>query len=228
MKIIISDELETAVKAAEHIASVLRKKPAAVLALAGGRSTARVFGVLCEMYGRGEIDFSAARIFAVTEFSDAEYERSCRAAMERELINKINIPAENVFFPDADNFEKYDAMIGEYGGIDLAVLGIGLNGHIGYNEPTTLFESRTHIQKLTKSTKQMLGEGMADIDRAVTMGIKTLTEASDIIMLAFGEEKADIVFKAVYGRTDSFIPAAFLQIPLQVTLYLDTCAANKL
>ena len=228
MKTVISPENENAVKAAEHIKKTLREKPDSVLALTAGKSTEELYARLAEMCADGEISFSKARIFAVTELIGAEKGRSLREKLENELIRRIDISRENVFFPDAENLTGYDEMISNVGGIDLAVLGIGMNGHIGYNEPGTQFETFTRVQKLTKSTRRELGADYENVEYAVTMGIKTLTGAGDIIVLAAGEEKADIVFKAVYGRTDSLIPAAFLQIPLQVTLYLDACAAEKL
>ena len=228
MKTVISAENENALKAAEHIRHTLREKPDAVLALTAGRSTEELYARLSEMCEKGEISFSKARIFAVTELVGADKGKSQREKLENELISRIDINKENVFFPDADDCAGYDKLISGVNGIDLAVLGIGMNGHIGYNEPGTQFETFTRVQKLTKSTRRELGADYEGVERAVTMGIKTLTDAKDIILLAAGEEKADIVFKAVYGRTDSLIPAAFLQIPLQVTLYLDICAAEKL
>lgn len=228
MKTVISPENENAVKAAEHIRRTLREKPDSVLALTAGKSTEKLYSLLSGMCADGEISFSKARIFAVAELVGADSGKSLRAKLENELISRIDINKENVFFPDGEDCAGYDELISKAGGIDLAVLGIGMNGHFGYNEPGTQFETFTRVQKLTKSTKRELGADYENVEYAVTMGIKTLTGAGDIIVLAAGEEKADIVFKAVYGRTDSLIPAAFLQIPLQVTLYLDTCAAEKL
>lgn len=228
MKTVVSAENENAVKAAEHIKRTLREKPDSVLALTAGKSTEKLYSLLSGMCADGEISFSKARIFAVAELIGADSGKSLRAKLENELISRIDINKENVFFPDEKNCAGYDELISKVGGIDLAVLGIGMNGHIGYNEPGTQFETFTRVQKLTKSTKRALGADYENVEYAVTMGIKTLTLARDIIVLAAGEEKADIVFKAVYGRTDSLIPAAFLQIPLQVTLYLDACAAEKL
>lgn len=228
MKTVVSAENENAVKAAEHIKRTLREKPDSVLALTAGKSTEKLYSLLSGMCGKGEISFSKARIFAVAELIGADSGKSLRAKLENELISRIDINKENVFFPDGEDCAGYDELISKVGGIDLAVLGIGMNGHIGYNEPGTQFETFTRVQKLTKSTKRELSADYENVEYAVTMGIKTLTLARDIIVLAAGEEKADIVFKAVYGRTDSLIPAAFLQIPLQVTLYLDACAAEKL
>ena len=152
--------------------------------------------------------------------------------MTKGFLEKTDIRPENCFFPDPDTPEAYDRMIDELGGIDLAVLGIGENCHIGYNEPGTLFESRTHVQKLTDRTKrQLLKRGFAEAEmpgQAVTMGIKTLTDAREILLLAGGADKAAAVYQMHYAKTTSYIPAAFLQIPLNVTVLLDEAAAEKL
>ena len=112
------------------------------------------------------------------------------------------------------------------------MLGIGQDAHIGYNEPATPFDSYTHVQKLTDRTKRQLSERGYTKENmpeyAVTMGIKTLTEAGNIILLAEGEDKAAAVFEMVYGKTITYIPASFLQIPTEVTVYLDTAAASRL
>ena len=118
------------------------------------------------------------------------------------------------------------------GGLDLAVLGLGDNAHIGYNEPGTPFDSRTHVQKLTERTKrQLLKRGFTDKDMpdlAVTMGIRSLTEARGILLLASGAEKAAAVYQMLYAKTTSYIPAAFLQIPSDVTVLLDREASAEL
>ena len=118
------------------------------------------------------------------------------------------------------------------GGIDLAVLGIGEDCHIGYNEPGTLYDTHTHVQKLTDRTKrQLLKRGFTDSDmpeQAVTMGIKELVSAREILLLASGREKAGAVYQMLYAKNTSYIPAAYLQLPPEVTVLLDTDAAAEL
>ena len=133
MKTVISAENENALKAAEHIRRTLRDKPDAVLALTAGRSTEKLYSLLSGMCADGEISFSRARIFAVAELVGADKEKSLREKLENELISRIDINKENVFFPDADDCAGYEEQIARVNGIDLAVLGIGMNGHIGYN-----------------------------------------------------------------------------------------------
>lgn len=232
MKTIVSNAKDIAAEAAERIRALLKRKPDAVIALTAGHSTAILYAVLSRMREEGEVSFQKARLFAVTEYVGVEYGHSCRAVLERELINNIDVEPANVFYPDPDDCEGYDRLIERAGGLDLAVLGIGLNGHIGYNEPATPFDSRTHVQKLTDATKrQLIASGSAPetlAERAVTMGIKTIIEARDIILLAFGREKAAAVFEMVYGKTITYVPASFLQIPLCTAVYLDEAAAEKL
>ena len=114
----------------------------------------------------------------------------------------------------------------------MAVLGLGVNAHIGYNEPAVPYDSLTHRQKLTDKTKAQLAESFGSVDAAPqyarTMGIKTLVSARKTLVLAFGEDKAWAVFQMLYARDDSVIPAAFLQLPFDVTVYADPAAAAKL
>ena len=232
MKTIVSDGTDIVIQAALHVKRLLDRKPDAVLALTAGRSTAGLYGELSRMCAAGELSFGCTRIFAVTEFPGVPPDDSCRAVLRSELIDNIDVDAANVFYPSPDACAEYDRLIAAAGGLDLAVLGIGDNAHIGYNEPATLFDTRTHVQKLTDRTKRQLegsGRAFQSIpEQAVTMGIKTLMEARDIILLAFGQEKAAPVFEMVYGKTITYIPASFLQIPTEVTLYLDKAASEKI
>jgi len=207
-------------------------KPESVLALACGRTMEPIWeklGAACE---RGEISLQDACVLCVTELLNTAPDKSCRHTLETGLIQKTDIKPENCYFPDPMAPVEYDRLIGQLGGLDLAVLGIGENGHFGYNEPGTFFDSRTHLQKLTERTKrQLLKRGFTEADmpeEAVTMGVKTLTEARDILILAAGEEKAAAVFQMLYARTTSYVPAAYLQIPLNVTVLLDQEAAKMI
>ena len=229
MKIIKGEASEIEEQAARQIKDIVCAKPDAVIALAAGRNMKGLYKRLGEMCAAGEISLKNARILAVTEFSERH---DCENFLREQLLRTADISGENCFFPDAGAPEEYDRLIESFGGLDLAVLGIGQDAHIGYNEPATPFDSHTHVQKLTDRTKRQLSErGYADgnmPEYAVTMGIKTLTEARNIILLAEGEDKAAAVFEMVYGKTITYIPASFLQIPTEVTVYLDTAAASRL
>ena len=221
----------------EKTAEILRKQienggPDCVLALACGETMQPVWNQLAEDCAKNTLSLRDVRILCVTELCGVEEARSCRRALTEGLLERTDIRPENCYFPDPDAPEAYDRLIEELGRIDLAVLGIGENCHIGYNEPGTLFESRTHVQKLTDRTKRQLfkrGFTEADMpDAAVTMGIKTLCGAREILLLAKGADKAAAVYQMLYAKTTSYIPAAFLQIPLNVTVLLDEDAAREL
>ena len=231
--IICKTETEWVEKAAESIRRQIENgRPDSVLALACGKTMQPIWNQLAEDCAKGMLSLRDVRVLCVTEFCGVEETKSCRRALTEGLLERTDIRPENCFFPDPDAPETYDRLIEELDGIDLAVLGIGENCHIGYNEPGTLFESRTHVQKLTDRTKrQLLKRGFTEADmpgQAVTMGIKTLTDAREILLLAGGADKAAAVYQMLYAKTTSYIPAAFLQIPLNVTVLLDESAAEKL
>lgn len=218
-----NDLVEIAVKA---IQNMLNTKPDSVLALACGETMKPLWASLAG------VSMKEARVLCVTELCGAEEVKTCRHALTEGLIERTDLRPENCFFPDPNAPEEYDRLIDALGGIDLAVLGIGEDCHIGYNEPGTLFEARTHVQKLTDRTKrQLLKRGFTEADmpeHAVTMGIHDLTKARHILLLAFGEDKAAAVYQMLYAKTTPYIPAAYLQIPLEVTVLLDEKAAGKL
>lgn len=232
MKTIICETEKVAPQAAEKIRQVLENKPDAVLALAAGQTMQPLWAQLCALYEQGQLSLSRARILLVGELLGTAEEKSCRFALEEGLLKKTDAESANCYFPDGEDPAAYDALIESLGGIDLAVLGIGFDCHIGYNEPGTLFESQCHVQKLTDRTKrQLLQRGFTEADMpdyAVTMGIRTLTEARDILLLAYGEEKSAAVYEMLYAKTMPYIPAAFLQIPLEVTVVIDTAAGSRL
>ena len=229
MKTLIKELPEMEKICAEKVRQLLKEKPGSVLALTAGRTTEGLYALLGDMCRRGELSFREAKIFAVTEYVGGEEADSCRSILKRQLIDHTDLPEGNFFVPREQEPEKYDGLIEAAGGIDLCILGIGINGHIGYNEPATAFDSLTHIQKLTDATHRQYSGGERHLtEYALTMGIKTIVSSREIFLLASGPEKADAVFKMIYGRTDSYSPAAFLQIPLEVTVCADPAAAAKL
>ena len=232
MKTIINSREECNAMAADQIRWILNRKPQAVLALSAGRTPRGLYEELSRLCAAGELSFREAKLFAVTEFEGVDEEQSCRHMLETCFVEKTDIRPENCFFLSPETIEGYDAQIKAAGGIDVAVLGLGENAHIGYNEPAVAYDSMSHRQKLTDATKrqnaEFFGSEEAVPEYGYTMGIYTLVWADEILVLAFGEEKADAVHKMLYGRNDSSVPAAFLQIPRNVTVYLDQAAATKL
>ena len=157
--------------------------------------------------------------------------------MDKNLFEHIDIKPENTHVPSGfvksdEEAEQYDAEIAAAGGIDLQLLGIGHNGHIGFNEPLTPFTSLTHIVKLTERTREANRRFFSSMDEvpthAVTMGIHTVMLAKSIILMAFGEDKAEIIKQTVQGRPEIAVPASLLQLHEDVEVYLDEAAASLL
>ena len=219
---IITDSRENAEKlVAEKIRKFIEEKPDAVIGFAAGSSLSGVYALL-----EGE-SFEKIEAFSVCEYTDSD-------KISRELYEKLysKTGIRKIHKPDAEAPESYDDEIEACGGLDLIVLGIGLNGHIGFNEPATPFDTKTHLQQLTDVTKRMKAAEFGGVENvpstAVTMGLKTICGAKNVILAAFGEEKAEIVHKLVYGRTETYIPAAMLQLHMNMILCLDNEAAAKL
>lgn len=228
MKIVIDKRDNILQQAAKLISDTVSAKPDCAIAFAAGETLKQVYS---ELTKNPTVSFSGCKAFNVTEYVGLENDKNgCASELYEELYSKLGI--SEIHTPNAENFESYDDEIAAAGGIELAVLGIGTNGHIGFNEPATLFDTHTHIAKLTDKTKAMKAEHFGGVDNvpveAYTMGLKTLCSAKNVILCAFGEEKADVVYNLVYGKTSTYIPAAMLQMHMNMTLLLDEAAGAKL
>ena len=229
MKIIIDTAEKISGIAAEMIAQHAEAHPGCAMAFAAGEGTERVYAGLAEMNVK---ELSGCSAFTVCEYEGLAPgdKRSCAQRLEKELYSKAGITKTHT--PTEENADKFDEEIAACGGLELAVLGIGLNGHIGFNEPATPYDSYTHSALLTDKTKQELSSvfgGAENVpDRAVTMGLKTICNAKNVILVAFGSEKADIIHQLVYGKTSTYVPAAMLQMHMNMTLLLDGEAAEKI
>ena len=226
MKTLVLEKNEALRMAADQILSLVKEKPDSVIAMAAGRTMAELWEFLepgC---------FSQAFCFQVSEFAGVPYDKSLRRMMQEHLMPASALKSEHCFWLNAENWENCETALQKAGGIDLAVLGIGNNGHIGFNEPAAPFSSRTRIQKLTDKTRNqytwLFGVENDVPEKAYTMGIRTLTEAKQIVLVACGAEKSEAVFNMVYARNDSTVPAAFLQLPANVTVYADSEAGQRL
>lgn len=227
MKIIV-DSKETINKLVSSMVSELvANKPDACLAFAAGET---LKGVFAELSAEKAADFTGCEVFNICEYIGANEKSTCTYQLNSELYSKLGITKTHT--PSELEPDSYDEEIEVHGGLDLVVLGIGLNGHIGFNEPATLFDTHTHVQQLTDSTKKMKAEHFGGIENVpcmgVTMGLKTICSAKNVILVAFGEEKAEIIHKLVYGKTTTYVPAAMLQMHMNMTLCLDKEAASKL
>ncbi|MGG7060295.1 glucosamine-6-phosphate deaminase, partial [Clostridium tertium] len=227
-------------KAAQMILSQVTLKPNSVLGLATGSTPIGMYKELVKMYNEKLIDFSEVSTFNLDEYynlpktSDQSYDYFMRV----NLFNHINVKNENIHIPNgmASNVEleceTYDKQIKESGGVDIQVLGIGHNAHIGFNEPTINFERGTHLVDLKESTIEANARFFEKIEdvpkKAITMGTGSIFKARKIMLLACGDSKADAIYNTVYGKVIPEVPASILQFHNDIVLILDEAAASKL
>lgn len=218
-------------QAADDLCGLLKEKPEAVVTIAAGRTMVPLWEELAARVSAGELSFANARFFQTAEFLDVPQERSFRRQIETQFLSRVDVRPDACFWLNGENPEACDKALDALGGLDIAVLGIGNNAHIGLNEPATQWNTHCRIQKLTEKTRRqyewMFPKGAVP-EKAVTMGIRTLTAAKHIFVLSIGEEKAPATFSMLYARDDSVIPAAFLQLPRNVIAYADPAAAKNL
>ncbi len=217
-------------QAANLISAQVIMKPDSILGLATGSTPIGTYKQLIEWYKKGDIDFSKVISINLDEYVglDANNINSYRYFMDKNLFDKINIVKENTFVPlgTAENLEeeckKYDENIKQLGGIDLQLLGIGLDGHIGFNEPSEVFTKNTHIVDLDKSTIEANSRFFGSIDsvpkKAITMGMASIMRAKKILLIANGKGKKEILNKALFGPITPQIPASILQLHPDITV----------
>ena len=227
-------------KAANIVSAQIIMKPNCVLGLATGSSPIGTYEQLVQWYEKGDLDFSEVTSVNLDEYKGLteENDQSYRYFMEKYLFSKVNINKDQTFLPNGmaedeqKECEKYDALIHSLGGIDLQLLGIGHNGHIGFNEPDQAFEKQTHCVALQESTIQANKRFFSSIDEvpkyAYTMGIKTIMQSKKILVIVSGEEKAEIVKKAFFGPVTPSVPASILQMHNDVILVGDEAALSKI
>lgn len=224
MKVVkVSDNEQLSLKAMDIIIEVLGSYSRPVFGLATGSTPEKTYKYLVERYKKGDISFADAITFNLDEYVGLAPTDpfSYQYYMDEHLFNKVNMKRENIHIPNglANNLtkecEKFEQTIKDVGPIHLQVLGVGLNGHIGFNEPGTSFQSRTHVAQLTESTRQVNSRFFDSIEEvpkeALTMGIGTIMEAEQIILLVQGEHKAEILHEIVHGDVTENVPASVLQ-----------------
>jgi glucosamine-6-phosphate deaminase len=241
LRIRIFSTPESAARAlAGDVAGAVAADPGVVLALPTGRTPIGFYRELAALHRQQAVDFSRVTTFNLDEFVAIAPDdpRSYRAFMQRHLFNHVNVsPMRNHFLngaaADADaECRRYERAIGRAGGIDLMILGLGGNGHIGFNEPGPFLVARTHRARLAASTRRAnrsLFGSHANVPReALTVGIATILEARRIVLLATGTAKARCVSRMVGGPVTPRLPASFLQLHPRVELWLDRAAAGRL
>lgn len=227
------DYLQMSRHAANIISAQIILKKDSVLGLATGSSPVGVYEQLIDWYKKGDLDFAEVKTVNLDEYVGlcGENEQSYRYFMNNRFFNHINIDKANTFVPDGMNDDEnevcggYDRLIRTLGGIDLQLLGLGKNGHIGFNEPAEAFEKGTHKVALTENTikaNKRFFEREEDVPRfAYTMGICDIMQAKRVVMVVSGKEKAEIVKKAFLGPVTPKIPASILQLHKDFTLVAD-------
>ena len=240
MKITVLDGSdEVAAALAERVASTLRANPDAVLGLASGRTPVDGYAELRRLHSAGSTDWSRASTFNLDEFAgiDSRHPGSFRTFMEHHLFEGVNLRAERIHFLNGvakdlnAECDRYEAAIASAGGIDLQLLGIGTNGHIGFNEPGDDLPVRTHRVRLMESTRRdnamLFDNDPSHVPaEALSMGIGTILRARRIILVATGDKKAECIQQATSGRLTTRVPASMLQVHSDVELLLDREAAS--
>lgn len=227
-------------KAANIISAQVIMKPNCVLGLATGSTPIGTYDQLVEWYNKGDLDFSEVTTVNLDEYKGLPRtnDQSYYYFMHQHLFDRVNIDPErtnvpNGMEPDAEKeCGRYEELICSLGGVDLQLLGLGHNGHIGFNEPGEAFEKETHCVDLTESTIEANKRFFASADdvpkQAYTMGIKTIMQAKKILIVVNGENKADIVERAFFGPVTPEVPASILQLHNDVTLVGDEAALAKI
>lgn len=243
---IYSNSIEASKAVAQEIAHTIKSKQLlnlpCVLGLATGSSPKYVYKELVRMYKAGELSFKNVYTFNLDEYYPMEPDslNSYVRFMEEQLFQHIDIPKGNCFIPDgriganeiSQYCREYEAKIEALGGIDFQLLGIGGNGHIGFNEPGTLQNTRTRLVALDHSTRAAASwefNGMQNVPRkALSVGISTILKAKRIVLLAWGEKKTTVVKEAVEGKINEHVPASYLQLHENTSFVIDESAANQL
>lgn len=227
-------------KAANIISAQVIMKPNCVLGLATGSTPLGTYKQLIQWYNKGDLDFSEVTTINLDEYKglSPDNPQSYHYFMKKNLFDHININQENTFLPDGEEedtdlaCEAYNNIIKQSGGIDLQLLGLGHNGHIGFNEPGNTFELETHCVDLAESTieaNQRFFKTLKEVPRkAYTMGLKTIMQSKKILIVVSGEDKAEIVHDAFLGPVTPEVPASILQLHKDVILVADDAALSKM
>lgn len=238
--VILQGSKQIGMLAADAIEALLRRKPNAVLGLATGSSPLPVYDELAARHQRDGLDFSQAHAFALDEYVGLEHghPESYREVIRREFTSRVNIAESNVHTPDgaAEDLpaacRDYEEAIRAAGGVDLQILGVGTDGHIGFNEPGSSLASRTRIKTLIEQTRRdnaRFFAGLSEVPHhVVTQGLGTILEARHVVLIATGAQKSPAVRDFVEGPVSAICPASVLQFHPHATILMDEAAASSL
>lgn len=240
MRVILCDNYEmVSEEAARIVESQIVLKPDCVLGLATGSTPVGMYKILADKYKNGDLDFSKVKTFNLDEYYpiSRKNNQSYYYFMNENLFDYVNVPKENIHIPNGEvedpekECEEYEKLIEENGGIDLQILGIGQNGHIGFNEPDTSLESKTHVTGLTESTIKANSRFFSSVDevptKALTMGIATILKSRKIILMACGEEKSEALAELLTDDIKTDNPATMLKVHPDVVIICDKAAYSK-
>lgn len=241
MKIYVTEDYQSMSRQAANILSAqVILNPASVLGLATGSTPVGLYRQLVAWYQKHDLDFSEVKTVNLDEYVGLApgHDQSYRYFMQSNFFDHINIAPENTNLPNgqaadlAAECQRYNQVIRDLGGIDIQLLGMGHNGHIGFNEPGDAFELETHVANLSERTIAANARFFSSLDevprQALTMGIKTIMQARRILVAVSGEEKADAVKAALTGPVTPKLPASILQLHPNVTLVADKAAMSKM
>lgn len=241
MEVVIKESVEEMSKlAAETIADVVRRKPRAVLGLATGSTPLGAYKELIRLHKADGLDLSRVITFNLDEYVGLPHDhpQSYHFFMHENLFKEINLNPKNIHIPDGTAKDIptfcrwYEEEIVKAGGLDVQLLGIGSNGHIAFNEPGSSLGSRTRVKTLDEKTRQdnaRFFRSMNEVPRyAITMGIGTIMDARQLILLANGAGKADAIVKTCEGPITAMVPATIVQLHPKATIIVDKQAASKL
>ena len=242
MEIVIAGSArEVAVIAADAFERLLSGADRPVIGLATGGSPLPTYHELVERYRLGRISFARTQVFLLDEYVglDPEHPQLCRSIIRRRLLDHVDVPPGALVAPDcalaeaATAAQTYERRLADAGGIDLQVLGIGGNGHIGFNEPSSSLASRTRLTNLAAATRRdnarFFGDDPDEVPRyGITQGIGTILEARHIVLIATGEAKSRPIARAVEGPVTAMVPASALQLHPHATFIVDEAAGAQL
>jgi glucosamine-6-phosphate deaminase len=241
MEVIIQpDSRSAAAIAARIVARLVREKPAAVLGLATGKTPLPLYAELARLHREEGLDFSRVTTFNLDEYVGVapDHPASYSAYMRKNLFDLINVPEDRIHIPEGLAKDvpalcsAYEEAIAAAGGLDVQILGIGGDGHIGFNEPTSSLASRTRIKTLTERTRRDNAADFGGEDKVprhvITMGVGTIMESGMCLLLAFGSKKAGAVAQMIEGPVTAMVPASILQMHPSAKILLDEDAASAL
>ncbi len=226
--------------AAKVIADCIRKKPAATIGLATGHTPKGMYEALVQLYQDNQVDFSMVKVLNLDEYLGVDLNNpgTCMSYLTERFYKHVNLSKSNIHFfnSEADDYEeecrRYDRHIEMVGGIDLLILGIGYNGHLGFNEPGTKFDTTVHVEKLTDITRTANTWSFGEKDKVpthgITLGMKNIMHAGKLMLMVNGKKKAGILHEAIYGEVTEALPASVVQLHNDLVLVVDADAAAEI